>query len=57
MKKVLTKKSIEIIKFWNKTDDIRGDLSGIRGDIDTAEITEVERINGVNVAELIMSNL
>ena len=71
MKKVLTKKSIEIIKYWNKTDDISGNLNGIsgdlsgisgdlseiRGDLDTAEITEVERRNGVTVEELIMSNL
>ena len=35
---------------------IRGDLSGITGNLSDAEITDEERIKGVNIVDLIVSD-
>ena len=32
---------------------IQGDLSGIRGNLDDCEITEGDRLRGINIVELI----
>ena len=33
--------------------DVRGDLTGVRGDLDACELTDAERERGVHISELI----
>jgi hypothetical protein len=32
---------------------LRGDVTGLSGDVDKCEITEEERLNGINIRDLV----
>jgi len=61
MKKCLEKIKKELFYYNEKNNkiigahkNITGDVSGIRGDVDKANITEKEREKGINIEDLIL---
>ena len=62
MKKLLKKIENELFYFENgnkilgANKNLRGDCSGLRGDLDLCEISKKERKNGINIIDLIGEN-
>jgi hypothetical protein len=59
MKKMLEKSSTRIwhfidgVKYESVPSGVRGDLTGVYGDLDYCEITNADRARGIDIADLI----
>ena len=43
----------DLTDIWGNLTGIRGNLTGIRGDLDDCEITDADRIKGIDIADLV----